>query len=61
MQIIKNFDSKRDALDAERYMVERHPGPANFEDHRGSVTPSQSWEQDLRYATGGGLFRDLGR
>ncbi|MFF4911306.1 Hint domain-containing protein, partial [Streptomyces sp. NPDC001260] len=61
MQIIKNFDTKRDALDAERYMVERHPGPANFEDYRGAVAPSQSWEQDLRYATGGGLFRDLGR
>jgi RHS repeat-associated protein len=61
MQIVKNFDSRRDALDAERYMVERHPGPANFEDHRGSVASNQSWEEDLQHATGGGLFRELGR
>nr|WP_277349494.1 RHS repeat-associated core domain-containing protein [Streptomyces sp. S3(2020)] len=61
MQIVKNFDTRRDALDAERYMVERHPGPANYEDHRGAVAPSQSWVKDLQYAIGGGLFRDLGR
>ncbi|MGW4624247.1 ricin-type beta-trefoil lectin domain protein [Streptomyces sp. NPDC004592] len=60
MHIIKNFDSEREALAAERYMTERHPGILNFEDHRGSVTPSNTWEEDLRYATGGGLFRDLG-
>ncbi|MDG4857583.1 RHS repeat-associated core domain-containing protein [Streptomyces sp. T-3] len=61
MQIIKNFDTRRDALDAERYMVERHPGPANREDHAGVSQADRSWEKDLRYATGGGLFRDLGR
>ncbi|MFC8825154.1 Hint domain-containing protein [Streptomyces sp. NPDC057137] len=58
MVILRNYDSRRDALDVERYMTERHPGPLNFEPHRGSVSPSRSWEQDLRYVTGGGFFRD---
>ncbi|UUU24245.1 polymorphic toxin-type HINT domain-containing protein [Streptomyces sp. DSM 40750] len=58
MVILRNYDSRRDALDVERYMTERHPGPLNFEPHRGSVAPTQSWEQDLRYVTGGGFFRD---
>lgn len=58
MVILRNYDSRRDALDVERYMTERHPGPLNFEPHRGSVTPTQSWEKDLQYVTGGGFFRD---
>lgn len=58
MVILRNYDSRRDALDVERYMTERHPGPLNFEPHRGSVAPTQSWEQDLRHVTGGGFFRD---
>ncbi|WP_145503736.1 polymorphic toxin-type HINT domain-containing protein [Streptomyces sp. CFMR 7] len=56
--ILRNYDSRRDALDAERYMTERHPGPLNSEQHRGSVAPNQSWEKDLQYVTGGGFFRD---
>ncbi|WP_420802628.1 polymorphic toxin-type HINT domain-containing protein [Streptomyces cavernae] len=58
MVILRNYDSRRDALDVERYMTERHPGPLNFEPHRGSVAPTQSWEKDLQYVTGGGFFRD---
>ncbi|WP_443068338.1 polymorphic toxin-type HINT domain-containing protein [Streptomyces sp. NBC_01358] len=58
MVIVRNYDSRQDALDVERYMTERHPGPLNFEPHRGSVTPTQSWEKDLQHVTGGGFFRD---
>lgn len=58
MAILKNYDSRRDALDVERYMTERHPGPLNFEPHAGSVAPTQSWKNDLQYVTGGGFFRD---
>lgn len=58
MVILKNYDSRQDALAVERYMTERHPGPLNFEPHRGSVAPNQSWEKDLQYVTGGGFFRD---
>ncbi|MEU5638006.1 polymorphic toxin-type HINT domain-containing protein [Streptomyces milbemycinicus] len=58
MVILRNYDSRQDALGVERYMTERHPGPLNFEPHRGSVAPTQSWEKDLQYVTGGGFFRD---
>ncbi|MEV6957501.1 polymorphic toxin-type HINT domain-containing protein [Streptomyces sp. NPDC051183] len=58
MVILRNYDSRQDALDVERYMTERHPGPLNFEPHRGSVAPTQSWEKDLQHVTGGGFFRD---
>lgn len=58
MVIIKNYDSRGDAFDAEWYMTERHPGPLNLEPHRGSVSPTQSWEKDLQYVTGGRFFAD---
>ncbi|MGW1616515.1 RHS repeat-associated core domain-containing protein [Streptomyces sp. NPDC002285] len=60
MQIIKNFDTAKEALAAERYMTQRHPGPLNQEPHAGKVQPTNSWEKDLQHAIGGGLFRDLG-
>jgi len=56
MQILQNFDTRTDALAAERYMTERHPGPWNLEPHAGSVEPSQSWEEDLRFVVRGGLI-----
>ncbi|MET7540060.1 polymorphic toxin-type HINT domain-containing protein [Streptomyces sp. NPDC005507] len=58
MRILRNYDSRQDALDVERYMTERHPGPLNLEPHRGSVSPTQSWEKDLQYVTGGRFFAD---
>ncbi|MEU1017143.1 RHS repeat-associated core domain-containing protein [Streptomyces sp. NPDC005898] len=58
MQIVKNYDSWKDAYDAEWYMTSRHPGPLNLEPHRGSVKSEQSWQKDLQYVTGGRFFAD---
>ncbi len=57
MQIIKNFDTRSEALGAERFMTERFPGPLNLEDWAGSVSPSGSWREALQFARGGGLWQ----
>lgn len=57
MQIIENFDSRADALAAERYMTERFPGPENREPWAGSVKPNGTWQDALRYVRSGGLWR----
>ena len=56
MEILHNFDSRADALQAERYMTERFPGPLNFEPHAGSVSPDSGWEESLNFVRGGGLW-----
>ncbi|MEV6209538.1 polymorphic toxin-type HINT domain-containing protein [Kitasatospora sp. NPDC051914] len=40
MQIIRNYDSKAEALANERYLTQRWPGPWNDEHHAGTVTPA---------------------
>ncbi|MFB9366486.1 RHS repeat-associated core domain-containing protein [Kitasatospora albolonga] len=40
MQIIRNYDSRADALANERYLTKRWPGPWNDEPHAGTVTPT---------------------
>jgi hypothetical protein len=55
MQIIKNFDTRGDALAAERYLTERYPGPKNFESWAGSVDSSGTWQDGVKHVTGGGL------
>jgi Pretoxin HINT domain len=58
MQIVQNFDSRADALTAERYMTERWPGPENYEPWAGSQTPTGTWQDGLKHILGGGLWDD---
>ncbi|WP_141997751.1 DNRLRE domain-containing protein [Amycolatopsis cihanbeyliensis] len=57
MQIIKNFDSRKDALAAERYLTERWPGPQNFERHAGAVPTTRDWQSGVRDVQRGGSYR----
>ncbi|WP_326644220.1 polymorphic toxin-type HINT domain-containing protein [Streptosporangium sp. NBC_01755] len=47
MQIINNYDTKEEALAAERYLTKRVPGPFNLEDHAGVISTDMSWEGAL--------------
>lgn len=50
MNILKNFDTRNEALTAERYLTERVGGPENDEDWANSVPSSSSWESVLHEA-----------
>ncbi len=50
MDILHNFDTRSDALYAERYLAERVGGPENFEDWANTVPNDFSWEQVLKDA-----------
>jgi hypothetical protein len=57
MQIIKNFDSKEEALAAERYLTRRWPGPDNREDHAGSIPTDRDWQSGLQDVRRGDIYR----
>ncbi|MFV2197283.1 RHS repeat-associated core domain-containing protein [Nocardiopsis sp. LOL_012] len=56
MQILRNFDSRDDALSAERYLTERVPGPENFEPHAGSRGGGSGGWQDVLRDVQRGIF-----
>jgi hypothetical protein len=45
MNILRNFDTRDDALTVERYMTERVGGPENDEDWANSVPNDLPWDQ----------------
>ncbi|MEY9940279.1 hypothetical protein [Streptacidiphilus sp. MAP5-3] len=45
MTIVRNFDTRDDALTLERYMTERVGGPENYEDWANTVPTGQSWRE----------------
>ncbi|MCR6487218.1 polymorphic toxin-type HINT domain-containing protein [Amycolatopsis sp. OK19-0408] len=47
MSILRNFDTRDDALTIERYLSERVGGPENYEDWARSVPNSLPWDQVL--------------
>jgi hypothetical protein len=50
MDILHNFDTRDDAISAERYLTQRVGGPENFEDWANTVPNDAPWDQVLKEA-----------